>query len=356
MNVLSLKAIVSSGSFPAMVLFSLPDGTGYSLPTCHNTLLPAFAVATGGAYACNVIHFFSRMRYLSSDANGFNLSSIISSVVNVIEQFHSLTIVSVLNSYVSINNSLINSYNEGDFLVEVKPVFDEMFYKRKGFEIDIFMLVNMLTTFMVMKDSTGGAQFHVHMSKNDFARKSHVDSGLIDMSSKVGWIVDAMKVFKEVDDPNLVVWNTMISSACSNLSSPSQGKQMHGLTIKTKSPSNQTFVDNALVSMYAKCGNLKDVSMLFEMMPQRNMVSFNTMTIAYAQHRLGLEALELFKVILDTENEPTSIIFILVLSAYVHTRKVDEGLEYFDSMRQKLTQYAYFFHITLDFFGGSVAV
>ncbi|XP_042465726.1 pentatricopeptide repeat-containing protein At3g49710-like [Zingiber officinale] len=190
------------------------------------------------------------------------------------------------------------------------------------------------------------------MTKNDFARKSQVDNGLIDLYSKVGWIVNAIKVFKEVDDPDLeglecfcdtqrarvkldncIFLYTII--ACLNFSSPSQGKQMHGKTIKIESPRNQIPVDNALVSMYAKCGNLKDANMLFEMMHQRNMVSFNTMITPYAQHGFGLEELELFKVILDIENEPTNIMFILVLSTRSRTRKVDEGWKYFDSMRQK---------------------
>ncbi|KAG6523724.1 hypothetical protein ZIOFF_013601 [Zingiber officinale] len=231
------------------------------LPTCYNTLLPTFTTAKGGAYTCDVIRFFSCMCYLGSNANGFTLSSIISYVINVIEQFHSLTI----------------ALGNGE----------------KGFKIDMFMLANMLIIFMV------------------------------------GWIVNAIKVFKEVDDPDLVMWNMIIQDTCSMMR-----KQMHGKTIKIESPRNQIPVDNALVSMYAKCGNLKDANMLFEMMHQRNMVSFNTMITPYAQHGFGLEELELFKVILDIENEPTNIMFILVLSTRSRTRKVDEGWKYFDSMRQ----------------------
>ncbi|XP_042383560.1 pentatricopeptide repeat-containing protein At3g49710-like [Zingiber officinale] len=366
----------------------------------YNTLLSAYAAANGGAYAGDAIRLFSRMRYLGSDADGFTLSSVISSVVGAVEQFHSFAIASGLGSYISVNNALISSYSKGGFLFEAERVFNEIFCERdavswncmivafgqhrqglkalnlfqamvrKGFEVDMFTLASVLTAFTAVKDSAGGAQFHAQMIKSGFAINSHVGSGLIDLYSKVGWIVDARKVFEEVHNPDLVVWNTMISgyslndefseeglecfrcmqragfkpddcsfvcaiSACSNLSSPSQGKQMHGLTIKTELPCNQISVNNALVSMYAKCGNLKDASMLFERMHQRNTVSFNTMIAAYAQHGLGLEALELFKVMLDSDNEPTSITFISVLSACAHTRRVDEGWEYFDSMRQK---------------------
>ncbi|XP_042415104.1 pentatricopeptide repeat-containing protein At3g49710-like [Zingiber officinale] len=204
MNVLSLKVILSSSSFPRYGSF-----------------------------------FSSLWLYLGSDADGFTLSSLMSSIVNVIEQFHSLTMALGLEySYVFVNNTLNSSYSKGDFLVEVEPVFDEMFCKRdvvswncmiaafgqhrqglkaltyfrgeaicrdqrsslcerrvwlercatwavaeKSYNLQ-FKLANMLATFMGRKDSVGGAQFH---------------------------IVDAMKVFKEVDDPDLVMWNTVIS-------------------------------------------------------------------------------------------------------------------------------------------------
>ncbi|KAG6527563.1 hypothetical protein ZIOFF_009674 [Zingiber officinale] len=205
-----------------------------------------------------------------SNANGFTLSSIISYVINVIEQFHSLTIALGLDSYVSINNALISSYNKGYLLN------DE--FSEEGLEC----------------------------------------------------FCDTQRA--RVKSDNCIFLYTSI--ACLNFPSPSQGKQMHGKTIKIESPRNQIPVDNALVSMYVKCGNLKDANMLFEMMHQCNMVSFNTMITPYAHHGFGLEELELFKVILDIENEPTSIIFILVLSTRSHTGKVDEGWKYFDSMRQ----------------------
>ncbi|CAL9174912.1 unnamed protein product [Musa hybrid cultivar] len=365
----------------------------------YNTLLSAFAAADG-ACSLDSVRLFSHMRRLGSDADGFTLSSVISSVVDDVEQLHSLAIASGLDSYVSVNNALISSYSKGGLLNEAERVFCGMVSSRdavswncmivaygqhrrgpkalnlfqemmrKEFEVDMYTLASLLTAFTSVKDLDGGAQFHAQLIKTGFERNSHVGSGLIDLYSKVGQIRDARKVFEEVDDPDLVVWNTMISgysvndefseegiqcfremqragfrpddcsfvcaiSACSNLSSPSQGKQMHGLTIKTEFPSNQISVDNALISMYSKCGNLRDARMLFKRMPKQNVVSFNTMIGAYAQHGLGLEALVLFKDMLNLDHVPTSITFISVLSACAHTGRVDEGWKYFNSLKQK---------------------
>ncbi|WOL02526.1 hypothetical protein Cni_G11245 [Canna indica] len=234
-------------------------------------------------------------------------------------------------------NCMIVAYGQHRRGLKALNLFQEMV--RKGFDVDMFTLASVLTAFTAVKDLAGGAQFHAQMIKTGFERSSHVGSGLIDLYSKGGRILDARKIFEELDDPDLVVWNTMISgyslndefseeglecfrsmqragfipddcsfvcaiSSCSNLSSPSQGKQMHGLTIKTEFPSNQISVENALISMYSKCGNLRDARLLFERMPKRNTVSFNTMIVAYAQHGLGLEAIDLFQEMLESGNEP----------------------------------------------------
>lgn len=241
---------------------------------------------------------------------------------------------------------------------------------QRGFEVDMFTLASVLTAFTAVKDVRGGAQFHAQLMKCSFQRNSHVGSGLIDLYSKSGRVLDAKKVFEEVEEPDLVLWNTMISgyslneepseegircfvqmqraglqpddctfvcviSACSNLSSPSQGQQLHTLALKWNFPSNLVSVNNALISLYSKCGNLKDARKLFNRMPEHNTVSFNSMIAGYAQHGLGTEALGLFREMLESGNPPTGVTFVSVLSACAHTGRVDQGWGHFHSMRRK---------------------
>ncbi|KAF2295638.1 hypothetical protein GH714_033372 [Hevea brasiliensis] len=113
--------------------------------------------------------------------------------------------------------------------------------------------------------------------------------------------------------------------AYSNLSSPSQGKQIHALAMKSDIPSNQISVDNALVAMYSKSGNLQDARRLFDTMLKHNVVSLNSIIAGYAQHGNGMESLLLFKQMLENGIAPTRITFISVLSACAHNGKVEEG-------------------------------
>lgn len=365
----------------------------------YNTLLSAFAA---GGWTDNVVELFGEMRKQGLDCDGFTMSSVISSLVGCGgEQVHGFAVVSGLDGYVSVGNALVSCYSRMGMLMEAERVFEGMgdgrrdgvswncmivaygqhregskalslFQEmvRRGFEVDMFTLASVLTAFTAVRDVRGGAQFHAQLIKSSFERNSHVGSGLIDLYSKSGEILDAKKIFEEVDTPDLVLWNTMISgyslneelseegihcfiqmqragfqpddctfvcaiSACSNLSSPSQGQQLHTLALKSKFPSKLISVNNALISMYSKCGNLKDAHKLFNRMPERNTVSFNSMIAGYAQHGLGTEALALFREMLESEKSSTSITFISVLSACAHTGRVDEGWGYFNSMKEK---------------------
>ncbi|OVA07267.1 Pentatricopeptide repeat [Macleaya cordata] len=267
-------------------------------------------------------------------------------------------------------NSMIVAYGQHREGSKALGLFQEMVHR--GFNADMFTLASVLTAFTCLKDLTGGVQFHAQMIKTGFHQNSHVGSGLIDLYSKCGknGVLDAKKVFEEIPRPDLVLWNTMISgysqneefseealdcfrqvlrvgyspddcsfvcviSACSNLSSPSQGKQMHSLALKSDIPMNRISVNNALIAMYSKCGNLQDARRLFEEMPDHNTVSFNSIIAGYAQHGHGTESLLLFQRMLESESAPTSITFISVLSACAHTGKVEEGREYFTLMKEK---------------------
>ncbi|KAL3721855.1 hypothetical protein ACJRO7_034231 [Eucalyptus globulus] len=361
----------------------------YARSSCTPLLLSAFADRgeTGLAFS-----LFAGMRL---DMDGFTLSAVVTACgddVSLMRQLHSFAVSSGLDSYVSPSNALLTYYSKNGYLNEVKRMFDEMgeardevswnsmivvillhreglralelFQEmiRKGMYVDMYTLASVLTTFTCVSDLVGGLQFHAKLVKTGFHHNSHVGSGLIDLYSKC----------KEIKEPDLVLWNTMISgysqneelseealecfrsmrrfgyrpddcsfvcaiSACSNLSSPSQGKQMHmhGLVIKSEIPSNWISVDNALIATYSKCGNLGDARRLFNRMPEHNTVSLNSMIAGYAQHGLGEESLALFQEMLDNDFPPTSITFISVLSACAHTGKVHEGQTYFNMMKEK---------------------
>ncbi|KAI8534722.1 hypothetical protein RHMOL_Rhmol10G0118800 [Rhododendron molle] len=402
-NVFSFNAIIAAYAkeSQASIAHQLFDRIPVPDLVSYNTLISAYADRgeTGPA-----VGLFVGMREAGLDMDGFTFSAVVTAAcgdIALIRQLHSLGLVGGFDSFVSVNNTLITYYGKNGYLDEAKRIFyaiceirDEVSWNsmivaygrhqegskalalyqemvQREVRVDMFTLASVLTAFTCLGDLPGGHQFHAHLIKKGFHQNPHVGSGLIDMYSKCGGgMLVCKKVFQEIPEPDLVLWNTMISgysqneelseealdcfrrmqraghrpddgsfvcviSACSNLSSPSQGKQIHSLALKSDIPSNMISVNNALIAMYSKCGNLLDARRLFDRMPEHNTVSLSTMIAGYAQHGRGTESLVLFEHMLEKDITPTSITFISVLSACAHTGKVEEGKKYFDIMKEK---------------------
>ncbi|KAM6557304.1 hypothetical protein CsatB_004323 [Cannabis sativa] len=182
---------------------------------------------------------------------------------------------------------------------------------------------------------------------------------------KFGKIELAEKMFHHMPVKNVVSWNTMISGyvengraeeslklframiqsgiksnsstlssvllACSNLSTLQMGKQVHQLIYKSLLYDDTT-AGTSLISMYCKCGDLKDALKLFHEIPRKDVVSWNAMITGYAQHGAGHEALNLFNEMKREGAKPDWITFVAVLSACNHSGLVDIGMQYFDTM------------------------
>nr|POE80255.1 pentatricopeptide repeat-containing protein [Quercus suber] len=319
-NVFSFNAIIAAYAKESRtdIAHQLFDQMPQPDLVSYNTLISTYADRGEPEPA---FRLFSGMREMGLDMDGFTLSGMVTACsddIDMIRQVHALTVSGGFDSYVSVNNALVTYYSKNGFLEEAKRVFygmgefrDEVSWNsmivaygqhregskalglfqemvRSGFVVDMFTLASVLTAFTCVEDLLGGLQFHAKLIKTGFHQNSHVGSGLIDLYSKCkGGMSDCRKVFQEIPEPDLVLWNTMISgfsqhedfsedaldcfrqmqhvgyrpddcsfvcviSACSNLSSPSQGKQIHALAIKSEIPSNRISVNNALVAMYSK--------------------------------------------------------------------------------------------------------
>ncbi|KAK9064911.1 hypothetical protein SSX86_016294 [Deinandra increscens subsp. villosa] len=402
-NVFSFNTIVSAYAKESQTLIAhqLFDQMPQPDLVSYNTLISAYA---DRGQTQPALRLFAEMRELGFYMDGFTFSAAVTAAckdIRLIRQFHKMAISGGFIAYTSVNNSLITYYSKNGLLGEAKWIFNHMGCKkdevtwnsmivaysqhREGLKalalyremihmdvkVDIFTLASVLTAFTCLEDLRGGLQFHCQLIKKGFHQNTHVGSGLIDLYSKCqGCMSDCQKVFAEIIEPDLVLWNTMVSgysqnvylseeaiscfkqmqregyrpddctfvcviSASSNLSSPTQGKQIHCLALKSDIPSNKISVNNALITMYSKCGNLKDARRVFDKMPEQNTVTFNSLITGYAQHGFPMEALNLFDHMLETNIAPTNITFISILSACAHTGKVKEGRKYFSLMTDK---------------------
>ncbi|KAJ0040367.1 hypothetical protein Pint_28147 [Pistacia integerrima] len=72
---------------------------------------------------------------------------------------------------------------------------------------------------------------------------------------------------------------------CSSISSLKRARQLHALILTTATPINvQTpYLLNNVITMYSRCGSLRDAQRVFDGMPSRSLVSYNALIAAYSR-------------------------------------------------------------------------
>lgn len=189
-------------------------------------------------------------------------------------------------------------------------------------------LQHLLQCFARNREAIGGRACHAQIIRVGLGADTVTSNMLMNMYSKCGLAESARKLFDEMPVKSLVSWNTMVSShiqdgnggkalalfiqmlkegtsfseftvssvlcACAAKSCVFECRQLHGFSLKTALDSN-VFVGTALLDVYAKCGLVKDASLVFECMPERSEVTWSSMVAGFVQNQLHEEALVLFR-------------------------------------------------------------
>ena len=121
--------------------------------------------------------------------------------------------------------------------------------------------------------------------------------------------------------------------ACAHFVALQTRKEIHNYTIRNGFDLNE-FIENALIDMYSKCGSLDNARRVFDSMPAKDIVSWNTMIAGYGMHGNGEISLTIFHDMQHAYIKPNHITFIVVLCACNHAGLVGEGLQCFESMSQ----------------------
>ncbi|XP_059431295.1 pentatricopeptide repeat-containing protein At2g27610 [Corylus avellana] len=209
-------------------------------------------------------------------------------------------------------------------------------------------------------------QVHAQVIKTDYEKSPSVGTALLDAYIKIGYVDEAAKVFELIDEKDIVAWSAMVAgyaqrgdtegavkiflqlakegvkpnefTFCSVIdacaaptAAVEQGKQFHACSIKS-GLANALCISSALVTMYAKKGNIESANEVFKRQGQRDLVSWNSMISGYAQHGHGEKALQVFEEMRRRDLEMDDITFIGVISACTHAGLVDEGQRYFNMM------------------------
>ncbi|EFJ35252.1 hypothetical protein SELMODRAFT_80412 [Selaginella moellendorffii] len=147
---------------------------------------------------------------------------------------------------------------------------------------------------------------------------------MISAYAQKGYHREALELYEEMDergvDPNDKTFACVLS-ACAGLKDMERGKKVHR-RIRESVARVDTVLQNALLNLYAKCGDLEESRRIFEAMERRTVATWNTMITAYVQHDFFQEALEAFR---RMDAPPSSITFTSVLGACCSPDDLETG-------------------------------
>ncbi|XP_065855464.1 putative pentatricopeptide repeat-containing protein At3g13770, mitochondrial [Euphorbia lathyris] len=311
------------------------------------------------------------------------------------QRVHSHIIKTLYFPPVYLRNRLIVFYNKCDCLADARYVFDEMRERdvvswtalisaysqrglcfeamhlflqmlRSGTEPNEFTFATVLTSCIGASGFELGRQIHSLLIKYNCESHIFVGSSLLDMYAKAGRILEARGVFESLPERDVVSCTAIISgyaqlgldeealelfrrlqregmssnyvtyasllTALSGLAALDHGKQVHNHVLRCQLPFF-VVLQNSLIDMYSKCGNLDYSRRIFDSMPERTVISWNAMLVGYSKHGMGSEVVELYKLMREENKvKPDSVTLLAVLSGCSHGGMEEKGLEFFDEM------------------------
>ncbi|XXG79685.1 hypothetical protein AAC387_Pa09g0704 [Persea americana] len=104
--------------------------------------------------------------------------------------------------------------------------------------------------------------------------------------------------------------------------------------VESEGLSLNVYVGSVLLDIYAKCGNIGKARQVFNEMPEKDVVSWNSMIAGLAVIGFEEEAINLYFQMNESEAKPNDVTFIALLTACIHAGLVELECRFFKSMRR----------------------
>ncbi|MCO5568454.1 hypothetical protein L7F22_022153 [Adiantum nelumboides] len=229
-------------------------------------------------------------------------------------------------------------------------------------------------------------RIHTRILHNDFESSVNLENALLDTYGKSGDVELAYSVFVRMPERDVISWNVIseaylqqgqsseafyffkqmqeecvfpddvscvtVLSACVSEEALTQGRQIHNMLIHSEDVLD-VIVGTALVNMYGKCGHLQGARLVFEEIQSRNIISWNAMIGAFAQHGSKSLCLNTFCKMLSQEVHPADATYFGVLHACSHTGFLEEAFHWFCMMvyHHQLTPTVEHYNCVIDMLG-----
>ena len=205
-----------------------------------------------------------------------------------------------------------------------------------------------------------GEKIHNEVISNGLLEKDIIlGNALVDMYAKCGSLAKAQQVLEGLPIRNIISWSalivgyaqhgqghealecfqmmeseglspdvvvfTCILKACGRSGAIHMGEQIHDKIVAMGLLEKDIVIGNALVDMYAKCGEFVKARRLLEEIPRRDIFSWNALLAGYVQEGQGREALNCFEWMQNDGITPDVVTFICILKACGNLKDFEKG-------------------------------
>ena len=187
-----------------------------------------------------------------------------------------------------------------------------------------------------------------------------VETKLVSMYAKCGHLDEAWKVFDEMRERNLFTWSAMIGAcsrdlkweevvklfydmmqhgvlpddfllpkvlkACGKFRDIETGRLIHSLVIRGGMCSS-LHVNNSILAVYAKCGEMSCAEKFFRRMDERNCISWNVIITGYCQRGEIEQAQKYFDAMQEEGMEPGLVTWNILIASYSQLGHCDIAMD-----------------------------
>ncbi|KAF7806975.1 pentatricopeptide repeat-containing protein [Senna tora] len=259
---------------------------------------------------------------------------------------------------------IISGYAQNGEAMEALRMFDKM--RETDVKPDWIALVSILRAYSDVEDLEQGRSIHGCVIKMGLEDEPDLLISLTALYAKCGQVTIARSFLDQMETPNVIIWNAMISGyaknghaeeavqlfrdlisrnikpdtitvmstvlACAQVGSLELARWMDDYISKSEDSRN-VFVNTALIDMYAKCGSAESAREVFDRTSDKDIVMWSAMIAGYGLHGQGREAIDLYHEMKKAGVCPNDVTFIGLLTACNHSGLVKEGWELFHCLR-----------------------
>ncbi|XP_058105464.1 pentatricopeptide repeat-containing protein At4g20770 [Magnolia sinica] len=268
------------------------------------------------------------------------------------QQIHALVIKLGFESDLHVGNSLIDMYAKSGDIDNAEMVFAALP------ELNVVSWNVLIAGYGQKGHGEKSLELLQRMQLSGFIPDDVTYVSMLSACVKSGDIETAHQMFKKISNPNVSLWNAILSgycqkgnykeaielfqkmqyvnvrpdrttmalilSSCAGMGLVECGKQVHSVSIRAMLLGD-VFVASGLVDMYSKCGNIDSASRVFNRMEERDVVAWNSMIAGFALHSLNKEAFSFFKQMRAEGMCPTQFSYASVVSSCARLSSSSQG-------------------------------